>query len=227
MNTNILHKNASKYKTSLKGLVEKITILKEKTEVEDLINKFSSEFLFNEFPLPILKNDNMKFMFINTRIFDVEYSYTQFLSFLYKNNVSQYYILPGDINSYDWQDYENEHILKKENHFYKTTPVFLIKNEPDFKKTRAMCLNPKHFLMYQEFFIFSEELDWMVNFVPHRNFAMLYYKPNILFDGLNILDEELTNLVDLIENAKLEDGFDKEEIKSLESYWFPIYNNQI
>jgi len=199
-------------------LMNNIIIYNKRSDVENVINLFNKNFSFNKFPLSILKEKNMEFIFIKSKVFYLRHDYNQFQLFLNKNNIYCYYILPYEASRYDWEEYEKEHLFN-ESTKYSTTPTFLIRNQPGFDLIDEMFMKT-HFLHYTEYYIFSEKLDWCVHYVPHRNFIIMYFGKEISFEGLGILEDKITNMDDLVENAELEDGFNKTEIESLENYWF-------
>jgi len=159
--------------------------------------------------------DGLKFVLVSREPLSSPYCYSQLLAFLKLNHVHEVVVLPhlslqAGFQSY-WQ-FQNKRVGK-------LLPT-IIKFDMNTSHEEFEEGTKESFQYWQmDYYIFDENLNFVIQYVQHRDFFILYFDDSVIIEGSTMLDDVLTDFDEMYENST--DGFNQREIEAIKSFWLP------
>jgi hypothetical protein len=170
---------------------------------------------YNSVLFPERITDELKFILVSGQSLWLRYSYYQLLDFMKLNGVHEVRVLPhlslqAGFQSY-WQ-FQNKRVGK-------LLPT-IIKFDMNTSHEEFEESTKESFQYWQmDYYIFDDKLNFVIQYVQHRDFFILYFDDSVIIEGSTILEDVLTDFDEMYENSS--DGFNQREIDAIKSFWLP------
>jgi hypothetical protein len=159
--------------------------------------------------------DGQKFVLVSGEPLIIPYSYSQLLAFMKLNGVNEVIVLPHLSLNAGYQpyfDFQNKRVGK-------LLPT-IIKFDVDTSHEEFEESTKESFKYWQmDYYIFSDKLNFVIQYVQHRDFFILYFDDSVIIEGSTMLEDVLIDFEVMYENST--DGFNQREIDAIKSFWLP------
>ncbi len=146
---------------------------------------------------------------------ELRYSFNQLIHFLKLNNFLSAFVLPYKVATAGFTKYSTYQEFKTGS-FLPTIVSFDV--ETTFEE--FVYFTQESFGYHQmDYYVFNETLDFVIQYVRHRDFFILYFSVEKLAENSSFTEDMLIDFDEMYENSS--DGFNQIEIDALKSTWLP------
>jgi hypothetical protein len=200
-------------------LVEKTHLFITKQEINWILELFKSKFKMLGFPNSIDTSNIMNYILVRGMPMNLEYSYRQIIEFMKKNNENCAIVLPESTYSDSGKSYIDKYLIQHEENLF-LSPVIGFNAKLEFKEMLECAgLNSLLHFWSDNYFLFSETLDWVIQYLEHRNMYLFFFTNPSQLEGCSLLEDIMYDYDTILENSS--DGWNDKEEQVLKEYWLP------